>query len=130
MKTNAKQGAAANSFAIVTDIVQIAQLNSELGRRLSTSFNVKRSREITYPAGHHTGTVYFESAAGSAVRAWSRIGRPDKLINFLLTGDPDAPTWLQIDVQLNFPAGTYTGVWPARSSRTRTAALWSPIEAS
>lgn len=96
-----------SSFAVVTDIDEIARLNKELGRRLSTSFKVRRTREITYPAGHHKGTVYFESAAGTAVRAWSPEKRPDKLINFLLAGDPAASTWMQIDVQMNFPAGTY-----------------------
>jgi hypothetical protein len=96
-----------SSFAVVTDIAEIARLNNELGRRLSTSFKVRRTREITYPAGHHTGAVYFESAAGTAVRAWSPDSGPNKLINFLLAGDPAASTWMQIDVQMNFPAGTY-----------------------
>lgn len=96
-----------NSFAVVTDIAEIARLNKELGRRLSTSFKVRRTREITYPSGHHTGTVYFESATGTAVRAWSPDTTPDKHINFLLEGDPTASTWMQIDVQVNFPAGTY-----------------------
>jgi len=56
---------AMSNFKVVTDIAEIAQLNKELGRRLSTSFKVRRSRKITYAAG----TVYYESAAGSAVRA-------------------------------------------------------------
>lgn len=94
-------------FKIVTDISEIARLNEELGRRLSKSFTVQRVREITYPAGHHTGTVYFETAAGTAVRAWAPENRPEKLVNFLLAGDPTASAWMQIDVQLNFPAGTY-----------------------
>ena len=96
-----------SSFAVVTDIAEIARLNNQLARRLSTSFKVRRTREITYPAGHHTGTLYFESAAGTAVRAWSPDSGPDKLTNFLLAGDPAASTWMQIDVQMNFPAGTY-----------------------
>lgn len=96
-----------SSFTVVTDVVEIARLNEELGRRLSTSFKVRRTREITYPAGHHSGTVYFESAAGSSVRAWSPNQASDRLINFLLAGDPAASTWMQIDVQVNFPAGTY-----------------------
>ena len=96
-----------DSFAVVTDIAEIARLNKQLARRLSTSFKVRRIREITYPAGHHTGTVYFESAAGTIVRAWSPDSVPDKLINFLLAGDPAASARMQIDVQLNFPAGTY-----------------------
>lgn len=96
-----------SSFAVVADIAEITRLNNELGRRLSKSFKVRRTREITYPAGHHTGTVYFESVAGNAVRAWSPDSGSNKLVNFLLTGDPAASTWMQIDVQMNFPAGTY-----------------------
>lgn len=96
-----------SSFKVVTDISEIARLNRELGRHLSASFKVRRTREITYPSGHHTGTVYFESATGASVRAWSHYHETDKLINFLLSGDPTASTWMQIAVQMNFPAGTY-----------------------
>lgn len=95
------------SYSVVTDVAEIARLNKELGRRLSASFKVRRTREITYPAGHHTGTVFFEAATGNAVRAWSPDKAPDKHINFLLSGDPAATTWMQIDVQMNFPAGIY-----------------------
>jgi hypothetical protein len=77
-----------DSFAVVANIAEIARLNKQLARRLSTSFKVRRTREITYPAAHHTGTVYFESAAGTVVRAWSPDSAPDKLINILLAGDP------------------------------------------
>jgi hypothetical protein len=96
-----------SSFKVVTDIAEIARLNKALGQRLSKTFKVKRTREITYPAGHETGIVYFESGAGAHVRAWSPSERADKLINFLLAGDPAASTWMQIDVQMNFPAGSY-----------------------
>lgn len=96
-----------NSFELVTDIEEIARLNKELGRRLSKSFNVKRTREITYPAGHQTGTVFFEAAVGSNVRAWAPYNAPNKHGNFLLTGDPALSEWMEIDVQLNFPLGSY-----------------------
>jgi hypothetical protein len=95
------------NLVVVTDIAEIARLNKELGRRLSKTFKVRRTREITYPAGHHTGTVYFETASGTGVRAWSPATGPDKLSNFLLTGDPAESAWMQIDVQMNFPAGSY-----------------------
>lgn len=94
-------------FSVVTDIAEIARLNKELGRRLATSFKVRRTREITTPSGHHAGTVYFESAVGNDVRAWSPDSGPIKLTNYLLAGDPAASTWMQINVQINFPAGTY-----------------------
>ncbi|MGX5652726.1 hypothetical protein ACWKW4_20920 [Hydrogenophaga borbori] len=96
-----------NSYEVVTDIAEIARLNEELGRRLSRMFKVKRTREITYPAGHETGTVYFETATGLHVRAWSPSERRDKFINFLLVGDPSSSSWMQIDVQMNFPANSY-----------------------
>lgn len=96
-----------NAFEVVTDIAEIARLNEELGRRLFKTFKVKCTREITYPAGHETGTVYFESATGTHVRAWSPSERQDKFTNFLLAGDPASSSWMQIDVQMNFPAGSY-----------------------
>lgn len=95
------------SFKVVTNIADIARLNKRLGQSLSMSFKVRRTREITYPAGRQTRSVYFESDAGADVRAWSPNRRPDKLINLLLTGDPAASAWMQIDVQINFPAGIY-----------------------
>lgn len=94
-------------FTVVTNIDEIARQNKKLGQRLSKAFKVKRTREITYPSGHHSGTVYFEAAAGKGVRAWSPDSGPGKLINFLLAGDPAESNRMQIDVQINFPAGTY-----------------------
>ena len=96
-----------NSFEVVSDIAEIGRLNTELGRQLAKTFRVKRTREITYPSNHHTGTVFFESANGTGVRAWSPYIEDKKLGNFLLSGDPEATEWMQIDVQLNFPSGTY-----------------------
>ncbi len=94
-------------FTVVTNIDEIARQNKELGQRLSKAFKVKRTREITYPSSHHTGTVYFEAAAGKGVRSWSPDSEPGKLINYLLAGDPAESSWMEIDVQINFPAGTY-----------------------
>lgn len=96
-----------SSFKVVTDISEIARLNREMGRLLSKTFKVQRTREITYPAGHHTGTVYFEAAAGSDIRAWSPYSEPRRLGNFLLAGEPASSAWMEIDVQLNFPADSY-----------------------
>lgn len=96
-----------DSFSIVTDIGEIAQLNKRLAQSLSKTFRYKEVREITYPAGHQSGTVYFESASGTGVRAWSPRAEPDKLLNFVLSGDPGSSKWIEIAVQLNFPAGTY-----------------------
>ena len=96
-----------STYEVVTDIAEIARLNKVLGQQLLGRFRFKTTREITYPSNHHTGTVFFESASGTSVRAWSPNTEPNKLMNFMLAGDPEATDWMQIDVHLNFPAGTY-----------------------
>lgn len=96
-----------SAFKVITDIDKVARLNRRLGKQLAKVFRVTRRREITYPSGHHTGNVYFELPSGTNVRAWSPSTNDGKLGNFLLTGDPAAHNWMEIDVQLNFPAGTY-----------------------
>ena len=92
----------------MSDVAEIARLNGQLGRRLSESFTQEKVREVTYPAGHQTRTVYFEPGTGASVRAWSPDISRGKFVNFLLAGDPSATTWMQIDVQINFPADTYS----------------------
>lgn len=96
-----------SQYEVVTDIAEIARLNKSLGERLSETFSVQRVREITYPSGHHTGKVFFENVPGTHVRAWAPAKHDDKLVNYLITGDPSTTKWMQIDVQMNFPAGTY-----------------------
>jgi hypothetical protein len=95
------------SFEVVTDVAEIAMLNKRLGKQLEKVFRIRREREITYPSGHFKGIVYFESASGANVRAWSPFSGDNKLGNFLLSGDPASSHWMEIDVQLNFPTGTY-----------------------
>ncbi len=94
-------------FEVVTDVAVISRLNKQLAKQLRATFQYKKSREITYPAGHHTGTVYFEAMTGANVRAWSPHTQPDKLLNFVLSADPESAKWIEISVQLNFPAGNY-----------------------
>lgn len=94
-------------FEVVTDVAEIAQLNKQLANQLRAALQYRESREITYPAGHHTGTVYFEASAGTSLRAWSPHVAPDRLQNFLLSADPGSAKWIEIAVQINFPAGTY-----------------------
>ena len=96
-----------DSFEVVTDVGEIARLNQQLGEQLAKTFRHEEARELTYPSGHEPGTVYFESASGTGVRAWSPRAEPDKLLNFVLAGDPGSTKWMEITVQLNFPAGTY-----------------------
>lgn len=96
-----------SSFEVVTDVAEIVRLNKKLGQRLRKTFKVRRTREIAFPAGRFTRTVFFEAAAGIDVRAWSPFSREGKLINFLLVDDPTASTYMQIEVQLNFPEGSY-----------------------
>lgn len=95
------------AFEVVTDVAEISRLNKQLAKQLRAIFQYKESREITYPAGHHTGTVYFEAQSGASVRAWSPHIAPDKLLNFVLSADPRSTKWIEIAVQLNFPAGSY-----------------------
>lgn len=95
------------AFEVVTDIADISRLNEQLAKQLRATLPYQESREITYPAGHHTGTVYFEARAGTSVRAWSPHVAPDKLRNLVLCAEPGSPKWIEIAVQLNFPAGTY-----------------------
>ncbi len=95
------------AFEVVTDVAEISRLNKQLAKQLRMTFRHKESREITYPAGHHTGTVYFEASTGTTVRAWSPHVAPDKLLNFMLSAEPRSTKWIEISVQLNFPASTY-----------------------
>lgn len=96
-----------SSFQVVSDIKEIAKLNRQLSQHLRKIFPIKKKREITYPSGHHKGTVYFESSHGNSVRAWSPQEGDIKLCNFILSGDPQSTDWIEISVQLNFPAGEY-----------------------
>jgi hypothetical protein len=99
--------ALSDDFAVVTDVGEIAELNMRLARQLRKRFLHQETREITYPSGHHAGTVFFESSAGTSVRAWSPRNEPDKLMNFVLSAAPSSTKWIEISVQLNFPAATY-----------------------
>lgn len=95
------------AFKVVTDITEIAKLNKRLGQQLRKTFAFKRTREITYPSGHHSETVFFQQRVGKNVRAWCHYTYNNKLINLLLAGDPSSQDRMQIEVQLNFPAENY-----------------------
>ncbi|WP_245641686.1 hypothetical protein [Paraburkholderia bannensis] len=94
-------------YEVVTDVAEIARLNKQLAKHLRAALPYKESREITYPSGHQTGMVYFEAQTGTRLRAWSAGSDSDKLMNLLLSADPGSTKWIEIAVQLNFPAGTY-----------------------
>lgn len=94
-------------FEVVTNVAEILRLNKQLATQLQVNFQHRERREITYPSGHHTGTVYFEVRAGTNVRAWSPNTTSKKLANYLLSAEPGASKWIEIAVQLNFPAGIY-----------------------
>lgn len=96
-----------NIFRVVTDIKEIASLNEVLGDYLSKTFTHREMREITYPSGHFPGNVYFERSSGMDIRAWSPNKSDGKLLNFLLVGQPNSPSWMEIEVQMNFPADKY-----------------------
>lgn len=97
------------TFKVVTDPARIRQLNAKLSEVISTRFPFKQSRELTYPAGHHTGRVYFEAEHGMRVRGWSpKDSDARKHVNHLLFGDPGNDSWLELAVQLNFPKDKYS----------------------
>lgn len=97
-----------NTLIVITEPAEIAELNSSLKRRLAKTFRNIESREIAYPAGQFTADVYFESKHGKVVRAWAPRNDEDKLLNFILAGEPGASAAMEISVQLNFPAGQYS----------------------
>lgn len=111
-------------FQTVTDISEIAALNLQLAGQLSRVFKHQEIREITYPANHFTSTVYFERPNGTGVRAWSPDQRNGKLLNFMLVGEPGVSTWMQIAVQLNFPAKNYERRLAGAFVRDATGALF------
>ena len=94
-------------YTVVSDIREIARLNANLRAQLRGAFRHAETRQITYPSGHAAVPVFFEKNAGDKVRAWSPIVQATKLANLFLEGEPNASKWLEITVQLNFPAGTY-----------------------
>jgi hypothetical protein len=95
-------------FEVVTDLAEIAHLNEKLASRLRKTFRYHEVREITYPSGHFPSDVFFEKKKGKQVYAWTSQEWTDKWINFILIGDPGSSKWLEITVQLNFPAEKYT----------------------
>jgi hypothetical protein len=95
-----------STFEVVNDVKEIAKLNKQLAAHLKKTFQFKERREITYPSGHFNNDVYFEQKVGENVRAWVPHKQPGKLLNLILFGEPGASQWLEIAVQLNFPAET------------------------
>lgn len=96
-------------FEVITDPTKIAKLNTKLAKIMRKAFPHEESRELTYPAGHHTGSVHFEEDHGQRVRGWSpRDHDPTKYVNQLLFGAPNNTDWLEMAVQLNFPKETYS----------------------
>lgn len=95
------------AFEVVTDVAEISRLNKQLAKQLRASLQYRESREITYPSGHHTGKVFFEASVGTGIRAWSSRTTESKLENYVLSAEPGSTKWIEIAVQLNFPAGIY-----------------------
>ncbi|MBS0495572.1 MAG: hypothetical protein JSS31_16845 [Proteobacteria bacterium] len=96
------------AFEVVTDVAEISRLNVQLAEQLRATLQYKESREIVYPAGRQTYTVHFEKLTGTSVRAWAPHNEPNKLVNFVLLADPKSTKGIEIAVQLNFPARTYS----------------------
>lgn len=95
-------------FEVITSLSTIASLNRKLSARLKKAFVHVEPREITYPSGHFSAQVYFEHDAGTQVRGWSPNSNwADKHVNYLVVGAPNTTDWVEITVQLNFPAASY-----------------------
>ena len=95
-------------FEVITDLRQISAHNRKLTTRLKKAFIHGETREITYPSGHMSGKVFFEHDSGFRVRGWSPCKKwSDNHMNFLVMGEPSSSDWLDITVQLNFPAEEY-----------------------
>lgn len=93
---------------VVTDVDEIFKLNKTLGKKLKDILPVKQKRDITSPSGAGNYEVFFESRRDKKARAWAPFIEDDqKLKNFFLAGDPLSNDLLQIEVQINFPAGEY-----------------------
>ena len=94
-------------FEVVTNIAEIKRWHIFLGKRLAKNFPRTEVREITWPRGHFEAEVHFATGKGDGVRAWAHSTETTKLHNFLLFGEPNASTWMEISVQMHFPAGEY-----------------------
>ncbi|MNO43869.1 hypothetical protein D3C76_340990 [compost metagenome] len=112
-------------FEVVTDPAKITTLTAKLAKIMRKAFPHKESRELTYPSGHHTGSVYFERDRGQRVRGWSPINHdPTKHVNHLLFGAPGESDWLEMAVQLNFPKATYKRSYAGAFVRDDTGAIF------
>lgn len=112
-------------FEVVTDPTKIAKLNSKLAKIMRKAFPYKESRELTYPAGHHTGSVYFEEGRGQMIRGWSPLDYdPAKHVNHLLFGAPGEVGWLEMAVQLNFPKESYVRSYAGAFVRDASGAIF------
>lgn len=112
-------------FEVVTDPTKIAKLNSKLAKIMRKAFPYKESRELTYPAGHHTGSVYFEEGRGQMIRGWSPLDHdPAKHVNHLLFGAPGEVGWLEMAVQLNFPKESYVRSYAGAFVRDASGAIF------
>lgn len=95
------------SFNVITDVAEIARHNATLGNRLARAFEYTEPREVTSPAGHWPMEVRFESGYEKLARAWAPDASEGRLRNFILYGVPGKADWLEISVELNFPADQY-----------------------
>lgn len=96
------------SYTVITDLEQIASNNTALGNSFKKVMKYSEEREITFPSGHFQNPVSFQKSSGQKVRAWSPQVINTHYNNFILIAEPNTSDWIEILVQLNFPAKKYT----------------------
>lgn len=67
------------AFEVVTDVAEISRLNKQLAEQLRAILPHKETREITYPAGHQPGAVYFEASTSRFKRTLAPMQIPSFL---------------------------------------------------
>lgn len=95
-------------LTVVTEVNVIEDLNKILGRKLQAALPHTEHRDLTYPSGHASFDVSFKSPSGKNVPGWVSSNFQNTLTNFFVFGTPGNGEWLEITVQLTFPARTYS----------------------
>lgn len=112
------------AYTVITDVKEIEKLNNRLGKRFRAKMRYSENREITFPSGHFNNLVYFAGKSGEAIRAWSPLDYDGHHKNFILIGQPQSDEWIEIQVQLNFPADKYTRALAGAFLRDSHGKVW------
>jgi hypothetical protein len=96
-------------FQEISDLAAIRAAQKALTSKLKKEFPFPSQRKIGYPAGSFAGAVRFEKQAGAGVRWWFiDATRKDVWLCFVGRGDPESAETLNIDLQFNFSAASFS----------------------